>query len=310
MDFNQVLLSAMLIRGRFDGTTIHESKFRVYMSYFLVILQLFCGLKMLVVVVMPWDDEAPLLFYLIDFYIFPGGVQRILHAAVACIHVHIAYIYWKWVQVSADKKQMHHLQMLFMPDFKKLLKHYHLPRKETRKFLQRVNVYKKMTSVFAVVFELFFALLVGRCLYSGYITIPISHFVFISIPMGIITLFSYHWLANGFLVSNQLALVTISFLELRINTLSDRIKSQFRMNVGRPYRQIKLLDKQDKSKLLDIISTMNDIVEQYKEVNMIFNRLISPTFVCCLAGALIYPSFLFLDFSYFFKLISIFCTSG
>ena len=51
---------------------------------------------------------------------------------------------------------------------------------------------------------------------------------------------------------------------------------------------------------------MNDIVEQYKEVNMIFNRLISPTFVCCLAGALIYPSFLFLDFSYFFKLISIF----
>ena len=88
----------MLIRGRFDGTTIHERKFRVYMNYFLVILQLFCGLKMLVVVVMPWDDEAPLLFYLIDFYIFPGGVQRILHAAVACIHVHIAYIYWKWAR--------------------------------------------------------------------------------------------------------------------------------------------------------------------------------------------------------------------
>ena len=49
---------------------------------------------------------------------------------------------------------------------------------------------------------------------------------------------------------------------------------------------------------------MNDIVEQYKEVNMIFNRFISPTFVCCLAGALIYPSFL--DFLYFFKLIRIF----
>lgn len=57
MDFNGFLLSAMLIRGRFDAKTIHERKFRVYMNHVLAFIQFFCGIKMLVVLVLPWNLE-------------------------------------------------------------------------------------------------------------------------------------------------------------------------------------------------------------------------------------------------------------
>ena len=305
MDFNYLLLSGLLIRGRFDGIKINESKFRVYMSYVLVILQIFCGLKMLVVVLMPWDDKAPILFYLVELYIFPGAVQNVLFVGVAGIHLHLAFIYWKWGQLSADAKRMHYLKMLFMPNINGLCRYYKLPLDKTTNFVQRVEFYEKMTFFFIVVFELFFFLLLGRCLYSGYLTLPASHFFSISVPMAIITFFCYHWLTYGFLVSYLLALVAISFLDLRFNTVSKRICLKFRKNVGRSRNMIKPLTKEDEKKLNDIVSTIEDIVKQFKDVNLIFDRMISPTFVNCLVAAFIYPSFLFLDFSFFFKVISI-----
>ena len=95
MDFNGPLLWAMLLRGRFDSERIHESRFRVFAGHVLAFIQFFCGLKILVVLLSPWDDQRPLLFYLIDFYFFPSGVQRAMFFAVTFIHLHLAYIYWK-----------------------------------------------------------------------------------------------------------------------------------------------------------------------------------------------------------------------
>ena len=298
MDFNDLLLSAMLIRGRFDTKTIHESKFRVYMNHVLAFIQLFCAIKMSIVLVMPWNEEAPLLFYLVEFFVFPNAVQLVLFVAVAGIHLHIAYIYWKWGQLSADANRLHYLKMLFMSDIGRLCSYYDLPLNKTGKLLQRIKVYKIMAIVFIIGFELCFALLVGRCLYFSYMTLPISHFVSITLPMGAITLFSYHWLANGFLISKFLALVTIEFLGLRINTIGELIEQKYPRRVsGKQHRR--------KKDSLKVQRGLNDIVKQYYEANQIFDSLISPTFVNCLMGALVYPSFIFFSIPYIFKVFII-----
>ena len=302
MDFNRYLLAAMLTRGRFDTKTIHESQFRIYANHVLAFIQFFCSIKMLIVLVMPWN-EAPLLFYLIDFYFFPGPVQKALFAAVAGIHMHIAYIYWKWNHLSADPRRLHHLKMCFMNDIHRLCRYYNLPLNMTKKFLQKVKIIERMTITFIVGFDLCFILVVGRCLYFSYITLPISHFYFVAVPMGIITLFGYHWLASAFQTSNLFALSTISFLELRMSVICHRLRRKFGPQVTKyaheQSNQIVLL--KDKRDLIAIMRTINDIVNQYRETNQTFDRLISPTYANCLMGAFIYPSFIFLDIPYMFK---------
>ena len=303
MDFNGHLLAAMLIRGRFDTRTVHESQFRIYANHVLAFIQFFCSIKMLVVLVMPWNDEAPILFYLIDYYVFPGEVQKSLFIAVCGIHMHIAYIYWKWNHLSADPRRLHYLKMFFMPDIGQLCRYYNLPLNMTKKFLRKIKILERMTITFIVGFELSFILVVGRCLYFSHLTIPTSHFYLVAVPMYVITTFGYHWLASGFLVSNLLALSTISFLELRMSVICQRLRRKFSPQVTKyaheRYPQIVLL--KNKKDLIAIMRTINDIVNMYKETNQIFDRLISPTYVSCLMGALIYPTFIFLDIPYMFK---------
>ena len=303
MDFNGHLLAAMLTRGRFDTTTVHESQFRIYANHVLAFIQFFCSIKMLVMLILPWDKDAPALFYTIDFYFFPGPVQKSMFTAVCGIHMHIAYIYWKWNHLSADPRRLHYLKMFFMPDIGQLCRNYSLPLNMTKKFLRKVKILERLTLVFFIGFELCFLLLVGRCLYFSYLTIPTSHFYFVAVPMFIITQFGYYWLASGFLVSNLLALSTISFLELRMSVICHRLRRKFGPQVTEyAYEQsdqiVLLKNKRD---LIAIMQTINDIVNMYKETNQIFDRLISPTYVNCLMGALIYPSFLFLDIPYMFK---------
>ena len=118
MDHSRLLLSAMLLRGRFDKMKIYKSKFRAYTNHLLAFIQSFWGLKILIVLVMPWDEQV-LLFYLIDFYFFPSGKQNALFFAMVFIHLHLAYIR-KWAHLSAKAEQMYHLKMFFMPDLKRL----------------------------------------------------------------------------------------------------------------------------------------------------------------------------------------------
>ena len=270
MDFNGFLLSAMLIRGRFDTETIHENRFRVYMNQILAFIQLFCAFKMLIVLLTPWNEEAPILFYLVEFFIYRGEIQTTQYVSVFGIHLNIAYIYWEWGQLSTEPKRLHYLKMLFMDDVKQLCQYYGLPLKETRKFVQRFNIFGNIMIFFVIGFEVCFLMVVGRCLYFAMYTLPPSHFYSISIPMGAITLFGYHWLANGFLMNYLVALVTISFLGLRINTISDRIKRKFGRIVQ--YRDDRIVLLKGKKEAFKMMETINDIVKQFNETNLIFDR--------------------------------------
>ena len=112
--------------------------------------------------------------------------------AVTFIHLHLAYIYWKWGWLSADARRMQHLRMFFLSDLRQLCRHYDLPLRETRRFGRGTKFYRNMTIVFTVGFELNFVILVGRCLYHSHAQLPAGHFFGISLLMGSLTLFGYH----------------------------------------------------------------------------------------------------------------------
>lgn len=73
MDFNDLLLRSFLTYGRYDTKTVLKSKARVYMNYFIAFIELFCALKMAVIILVPYD-RIELLLYLIDVYVVNRSV--------------------------------------------------------------------------------------------------------------------------------------------------------------------------------------------------------------------------------------------
>ena len=73
MDFNDLLLRCFLIYGRYDTKTVQKSKARVYMNYFIAFVQLFCALKMVVIILVP-SDRIEMVLYLVDVYVVKRSV--------------------------------------------------------------------------------------------------------------------------------------------------------------------------------------------------------------------------------------------
>lgn len=68
MDFNDVLLQAMLTHGRYDTKTMQPTRAHVYMNHFVAIIELFCTIKMVIILLVPWN-KIEIVLYLIDLYI-------------------------------------------------------------------------------------------------------------------------------------------------------------------------------------------------------------------------------------------------
>ena len=67
MDFNDLLLGSFLTYGRYDTETVNKSKARVCISYFIAFIELFCALKLMVIILVP-SDRIEMALYLIDMY--------------------------------------------------------------------------------------------------------------------------------------------------------------------------------------------------------------------------------------------------
>ena len=67
MDFNDLLLRSFLTYGRYDTKTVLKSKARVYMNYFIAFIELFCALKLMVIILVP-SNRIEIIVYLIDLY--------------------------------------------------------------------------------------------------------------------------------------------------------------------------------------------------------------------------------------------------
>lgn len=142
MDFNGMLLSSLLLYGRYDTKTVHRNEKRVYANYFLAFLQLALSLKMIIIILVPWNDEQPILYYLVEFYIINSGTQKALYVAIAGVHFHIFLLYLYYGHLCSDPARLYYLRFLFMPNIAELCSQYDLRLKSVRKFVRRVNTYK------------------------------------------------------------------------------------------------------------------------------------------------------------------------
>lgn len=151
--------------------------------------------------------------------------------------------------------------------------------------------------MFVGAMSIFYALTI-RCLIESYWRIPFQHFLFIACPSAALTLLGYIFLPSSFLINYLLALITMDFLVLRATNLSEQIVQKFHHPAR--YRGVErdtIIQMKQRKQIKKILETVADIVKQFKATNKIFDRLVSLSFTSCLFGALIYPSFIFLNIS-------------
>lgn len=304
MDFNNMLLSSLLLYGRYDTKRVHRSEWRVYMNYTVAIVQLVTSAKLLPIILSrEKEDQKSILFYLIDFYIINSSVQFAFYLGCMGVHFGIFLLYLEWGRLSSDPRRMHHLRMFFMPNLRQLCKEFDLDIRPARRFVRRANLSRRIMFVVVIGTTLILFGLTIRCIIESYWRLPFEHFLFIACPFAAITLFGYIFLAYAFLGTYLLALLTMDFLVLRATSLSEKITKKFyRIPIryaGKERDTVVLL--KERKQLMRILRTLNDIVKQFKMTNDIFDPMISATFVSCLLGALIYPMFTLLDMSVFLK---------
>lgn len=139
-----------------------------------------------------------------------------------------------------------------------------------------------------------------RSLVIAYYHVSFISWISITLPMTIITLFSYHLLTVSTLSMYLLLLITIRFLIVRTFATSERIMKKFtRMKVRTVI----------KKNSFGVLKQINEIVVQFKESNSIFNLLLSMIYFSVLFGSFSFPIFCFLDFTVYFKVFIMFMYS-
>ena len=267
MDFNEYLFQAMLPYGRYDTHTVHRVKKRVYLNYFCAFASFFCGVKCLLIELLPWD-QVEVAYYLIELYIVNHPLQRFLFQCVTDIHFTLFFTYLYWGYLNEHPKKMRCLDMFFMPDLKELCRRYGLKRKSAERFVWKAKLYKHLMYGIMIPFTITFTLFVLRCHIIGYFKVDFWIFLTVSSPLAAITYFSFYSLVMSVLSIYVLCLLSMDFLILRLSTISDDILEQFKGNF-RPRRSQnvwKVVRLKGKPDMMQIMNRINEVVVQFKVV--------------------------------------------
>ena len=191
MDFNGYLLQTMLPYGRYDTRTVQKTKRRVYLNYFCAFASFFCGVKCLLIMLMPWDQVEPA-YYLIELYIVNHPLQRFLFQCVTNIHFTVFFTYLYWGYLNENPKKMRCLDMFFISDLNELCRQYGLKRKSAEKFVQKAKLYKLLMYGVIASDTITFSLFVFHCHLISYFKVDFWLFLALSSPMAAITYFSFY----------------------------------------------------------------------------------------------------------------------
>lgn len=149
-----------------------------------------------------------------------------------------------------------------------------------------------------------FVFLIGSCLFVGYYEIDRFQWIYISCPFAILTLFSYHILTFSVLATNLIFLLAIKFLIIRLSTVSKGILKNFKANqIKNTFFNNKNHLSKNKNHSQKLNRSIGRILVLFKETNALFSFL-SLHFCNTLFGAFIFPSFLFVEFPVYFKILS------
>lgn len=273
MDFNSYLRPVMVLGGVYDfySRTFQVNKRKRQISYFCAAVNLFCSLKTICILVAP---NPKTIFYLIDLHLVEGYVQRFFMVGVSLIHASSAFIFFYWMYLTQDVSRIDCFNFLFIPNLTDLCRHYALEKKPTQKFIATANRIRFLVYLLAAGFELSFALFVARCLVVAYLEIDFYFFLFLSVPLAIVTSFSLHCLMGTCLSMYCIMFTTQQFLVLRARTVSKKILNFTRKQptYGTFFKQIRLR-KDRTGAAMKIMATINSIVVQFEQANRILDNM-------------------------------------
>lgn len=287
MDYNDYLLKFTWLpigRYNFYDKTVNRERLRVVVNRIFVIINIFCGIKGLYIVLSP---NPKTIFYLSELYIMDNNIQKSFHVGLSALHFLTGYMYYYWAKMDATSLEC--LNHLFIPDFKNFCKYYYgLDPMLAKEFLHKAKRIKSLININVVCFQIAFVTVLIRCCAISGITLGLNSFFFISLPFFVVTLISYQCLIWAFLSIFILMFTTMEFLILRTKDLSKKIKILVRLvdnrtNQGKRERKVR-----------EIIKIINSFILQYKNANSIFDDLISYIYVNVLVSAFVFPSFIFI----------------
>lgn len=73
-----------------DGRTVQKSRPRVWVNYLCAFIEFFCGLKMIVIILWPWD-KLEIVLYLVELYIVNSSLQKFFYICVVFLHFYCEY---------------------------------------------------------------------------------------------------------------------------------------------------------------------------------------------------------------------------
>lgn len=163
---------------------------------------------------------------------------------------------------------------MFIPDLNDLCNYYDLNKKHALKFIEKANSIRFMIYIVMYCFELFFILFLSRCLTLSYFELKFNHFLFISLPLAVITAFSFHCLTFAILSMYALLFITQEFIKLRTSLISKKILnfSQNQKNNSNN-KCIKLTSGKSKPEIFKIMRIINSILVQFEKANRIFDNM-------------------------------------
>lgn len=263
MDLNYLFLFSMLPPGRYNA---YRRRFemrtkRVLLNHFCAAVCLFCGLKYCIIMILPQKTKS--ILYLCELYIYDTPAMLSFQFGTTIIHFSIFYVYLYMNGICRDASRFDCLRFLFIPSLNELCRCYQLDARTTNEFFRKAAYIRYLIYLIMISFEVFIFVLIARCLVIAYQEIELNSFLVFSLPLGLITWFSYQCLIVSIPTIFVFMFTTQAFLRLRFETVA---------------RQVRRFHKTKKSirnrRRLQITQTINDIVRQFNAANVLFDDLV------------------------------------
>ena len=217
---------------------------------------------------------------------------------------------------------------MFISDFKWLYRRYNFTLEDFEEFKEKARRIEHLLNAFMAAMVFMLGFFCYRGFRKAHEEVSPTLFQTVSLPMFLLTLYSYYHVTCAILTIYLLKFITQFFLNLRAKThareilkFSTKFMRMFRLtkemedlrkDLDRPESQdrrpflktaikVKLeeflsLEKKHKDLMTHVEVSLEDLIEQFEKANLLFDRQLSPMYFLCLFCGLLYPVYFFFDF--------------
>ena len=216
--------------------------------------------------------------YLIDFYVFQDAEQKLLDLGLSFVHIGFCSGFLYWSDLNEKVNTLESFRFLLIrhaKDRHRFGQHYGLNRTSTDKFFAAYRLACLFLRAIMVLYYFFISATILRCLVVSFYHVSFLYFLSVSLPLSVITFVGYILMALYASSKFILVLLSTEFLILRVKAINRLICSRFSRTDPASIRRPMKLRKQ-KLPIREILYFLNDFCRQFKEVNSVLDKSLSP----------------------------------